>query len=322
MQLATMEHTPTTNAALMDRVEYHADQLGPTNLNVLITGEPGVGKIRIAGRLFRRSSRRFEPLIRIKCGDVRPGFLGNCVDEHTLELNRRLNRPETDVESPFRATLLLQEVGDLEPCSQACLLRLAEERECRRLEGRPLRIDVRLIATSSHDLRKASEQGGFRKDLLYRLKVGHLNIPSLQQRKSEIPRLLTRLLNKYTHHFSDASGIQISAAQWRLLRSYSWPGNDDELEEFVKSLVGLRDAEAAFELLRQKIRLERRVRYPLGSLQSLSRLARHRAERRLIEAVLGQTSGDCRKAAGILDISPALLLSKMQELKIPAPPQT
>ncbi len=321
MQLAALEErNGNSRTTFLDRLEHLADRIGPTEFNVLVSGEPGVGKNRLARRVYERSRRRGEPLITILAAEVCPGFLGNEVDELTLELNRALSRLGGPSRSTFRATLLIEEIGDLEPSSQNTLLQLTEERECARARGRTPRVDVRLMATTSVDLRELAERGLFRKDLLYRLNVGHLQVPPLRRRKAEISRLLMRILNKYSRHFSGASRIQLSPGHWQLLRGYSWPGNDAELEDFVKSLVGLRDAETAFELLQQKIRLERRVQHPLGSLQTLSRMARNRAERRMIEGVLRQTGGDCSRAAELLDISPNLLLDKIKELNISVEP--
>ncbi len=322
MQVASTSGENGRASVLPREVEYLADRIGPSELNVLISGEPGVGKHRIANRIFERSARRTEPLIRIRCADVLPGLLGNNLDEPSLRLNRMLNRIGSSDREPFRATLLLEGIHGLEPASQAVLFQLAEEKEGRRSAGEKPHVDFRLMATTTVDLRDLADQGRFRQDLLYRLKVGHLHIPPLRQRPRELAGLLAGLLQKYARHFSGSPRPELKPAHWQMLRSYSWPGNDEEFEDFVKSLVALRNVETAFEVLQQKIRLERKVSHPLGSLHALSRLARDRAERRLIEGVLRQTRGDSHRAAQILGISRNLLEEKMKELKLPVPEES
>jgi DNA-binding NtrC family response regulator len=209
---------------------------------VLISGESGTGKEMVARAIHRQSPRRDRPFVAVNPSAVPETLLESELFGHergafTGAHQRRLGR----FELAQGGTLFLDEIASLKPDLQVKLLRVLQEREIERLGGgRSVRVDVRIIAATNTDLRRAVSRGSFREDLYYRLAVVPLTVPSLRDRPEDIPLLAEHFVRKYGERFGKrVSGLSPEALA--ALRTYPWPGNVRELENVVERATALVD---------------------------------------------------------------------------------
>ncbi|KIE05327.1 Transcriptional regulatory protein FlbD [Candidatus Jidaibacter acanthamoeba] len=211
-----------------------ADQISPSEASVLITGESGVGKEVIAKYIHNRSKRSKRDLISLNCAAIPDNLLESELFGHekgafTGAVDRRIGK----FEEAQGGTILLDEISEMELRLQAKLLRAIQEREIYRVGGStPVKLDIRILATSNRNLAEEVKAGRFREDLFYRLNVIHLKLPSLKERKDDILDLAEVFLNK----FSALNSIpykQLSNEATEKLLSYNWPGNVRELENTI-----------------------------------------------------------------------------------------
>jgi DNA-binding NtrC family response regulator len=222
----------------MRRILQEVEQIAPTNASVLIRGESGTGKELIASALHHCSHRADGPLVKVNCVALAESLIeselfgherGSFTGAHKMRQGR--------FEMADRGTLFLDEVGDLSVSTQLKLLRAIQEREIERVGGRnPIPVDVRLIAATNQDLEKAMQEGRFREELYYRLKVVTLQIQPLRERPDDIPDLLDYFLDYFCKEHRKTIRL-FNAAALQRLRSYPWPGNVRELRNCVESLV-------------------------------------------------------------------------------------
>src|SRR3954463_6493417 len=211
-----------------------AQQIAPSDASILITGESGTGKEVLARYVHGRSNRARAPFISINCAAIPENLLESELFGHekgafTGAVARRVGK----FEEATGGTLLLDEVSEMEPRLQAKLLRAIQEREIDRVGGsRPVRVDIRLIATSNRDLEKAVAEGSFREDLLFRLSVLTLHLPPLRER----PRDIEALGRHFARRLAAANGLpmrELSRAALDRLLQHGWKGNVRELENCV-----------------------------------------------------------------------------------------
>ena len=219
-------------------------KVAPTDSTVLILGETGTGKELIAGAIHKRSSRSARAFIRVNCAAIPPSLIASELFGHekgafTGALQRRLGR----FESADGGTIFLDEIGDLPPETQIALLRVLQEREFERVgSSQPISIDVRVLAATNRDLEAAVAAGTFRQDLFYRLNVFPIRVPSLRERKDDIPLLVEYLVERYAKR----AGKKISHIKKKtldLFQAYDWPGNIRELQNVIERAVILCDGE-------------------------------------------------------------------------------
>jgi two-component system, NtrC family, response regulator AtoC len=217
-------------------------KVAPTEATVLIQGENGTGKELVAHEIFHGSTRSQLPYIKVNCAAVsdtliESEFFGHEKGAFTGATERREGR----FELADGGTLLLDEVSEISPKLQAKLLRVLQEREFERVGGtKTIKVDVRVLATTNRDLRKAVKDGEFREDLYYRLNVFPIEVPALRDRQDDIPILATHFLSR----FSRRQGLQIpgfSDAAMEMLCAHSWPGNVRELQNTIERAVILTD---------------------------------------------------------------------------------
>jgi len=223
---------------IMREVLRLADQIAPSDASVLITGESGTGKEVMARYLHSRSKRATRPFITVNCAAIPEHLLESELFGHergafTGAIARRIGK----FEEANGGTLLLDEISEMHPRLQAKLLRAIQEREIDRVGGtQPIKVDIRLIATSNRDLEVETRNGNFREDLYFRLNVVTLELPALRNRPSDIAVLAEHFIKKY----ATANGVQpphLSPAAEAMLMAHSWRGNVRELENTMHRAV-------------------------------------------------------------------------------------
>jgi two-component system response regulator HydG len=233
-----------------------ARRVAKVDATVLITGESGSGKERIARLVHEESTRAAGPFIAINCGAVTETLLESELFGHARGAftGATSDRPGL-FEAANHGTLLLDEIGEVSSSMQVKLLRVLQEREIRRVgENRSRGVDVRVVAATNRDLSRGVAGGTFRQDLYYRLKVVELRVPPLRDRGDDIlPLALVLLADAATRMERKMSGLAQSAVD-QLLR-YAWPGNVRELENAMERAVALaRGARVELEDLPEEIR--------------------------------------------------------------------
>lgn len=222
----------------MKSVVQLADQVAASEASILITGESGVGKEVMARHLHSRSRRADKPFISVNCAAIPDNLLESELFGHekgafTGAVARRIGK----FEEADGGTLLLDEISEMDVRLQAKLLRAIQERVIDRVGGsKPVPVNIRIIATSNRDLAKSVAEGSFREDLLYRLNVVNLRIPSLRERPGDIAVLADHFVKKY----AAANGVPvkpISASAVRAITAHPWHGNVRELENAMHRAV-------------------------------------------------------------------------------------
>jgi DNA-binding NtrC family response regulator len=237
----------------MQAVTALADQVAASEASILITGESGVGKEVMARYLHKRSKRAEGAFISVNCAAIPENLLESELFGHekgafTGALARRIGK----FEEADGGTLLLDEISEMDVRLQAKLLRALQEREIDRVGGsKPVKVNIRVIATSNRDLTAAVTQGRFREDLLYRLNVVNLRLPALRERPGDILALADHFVKKYAA--ANALGERsLSGEARRRLVGHRWPGNVRELENAMHRAVllagGTQIEEAAIRL--------------------------------------------------------------------------
>jgi formate hydrogenlyase transcriptional activator len=298
-------------------------KVAPTDSTVLILGETGTGKELIAGAIHKRSKRSTRAFIRVNCAAIPPSLIASELFGHekgafTGALQRRLGR----FESADGGTIFLDEIGELPPETQIALLRVLQEREFERVgSSQPISLDVRVIAASNRDLEAAVTAGKFREDLFYRLNVFPIRMPSLRERKDDIPVLVEYFVERYAKR----AGKKISHIKKNtldLLQSYDWPGNIRELQNVIERAVILCEGGALRvdeTWLRRRSNRESERVIPRAGILAQDKKEFADRERKAIEAALvecrGRVSGP-DGAAAKLGIPHQTLESKIASLGI------
>ncbi|OHB94481.1 MAG: hypothetical protein A3E19_02630 [Planctomycetes bacterium RIFCSPHIGHO2_12_FULL_52_36] len=216
------------------------EKVASTEVTVLLLGESGSGKELVAREIHRRSRRANKPLVVMNCAALPETLIESELFGHergafTGAAERRIGK----FEMANRGTLFLDEVGDMSPNTQAKLLRAIEEQRFERLGGgETLHVDVRVISATNKDLPAEIKKNTFREDLYYRLKVVEIELPSLRQRREDIPLLVQHFLRLSSKkHSKEVKGISREAM--RIILSYDWPGNVRQLANTLESAIVL-----------------------------------------------------------------------------------
>jgi two-component system response regulator HydG len=291
----------------MKKLALTVQRVAPRDVTVLITGESGTGKERVAEAIVRGSRRADKPFVRFNCAAITPELAESELFGHAKGAFTGAVRARPGL---FReadgGTLLLDEVGELDPQTQTRLLRVLQEGEVRPVgEERPVRIDVRLVAATHRDLAARVQSGHFREDLYYRLKVVTIELPPLRARPEDIAVLARHFVARSAERFG-AGSLWLSPEQLSELESYAWPGNVRELENVIESAVAL-SHDARLELA-----------LPGAAPAEVATLKQRvdAYERGQIVAALEATQGNRSEAARRLGISRATLHEKLKKHQI------
>ncbi len=222
----------------MARLKQLISRVAPSDVTVLVTGENGTGKEMIARELYRQSSRRAEPYIKVNCAALSETLIESELFGHERgAFTGATTRREGRFELAHKGTLLLDEVSEIPPALQAKLLRVLQEREFERVGGtKTIKVNVRILATSNRHLERSVERGEFRSDLYYRLNVFPVHVPPLRERPEDIQALAGEFLNRFARrHRLAIPGFTDQAT--RALELYPWPGNVRELQNTIERAV-------------------------------------------------------------------------------------
>ena len=226
------------NSAAIRRVLQTVSTAAPTRATVLLEGESGTGKELFARTIHMQSDRRDGPFIQLNCAALPEGLVESALFGHEKgAFTGAIRRVEGAFERAHGGTLLLDEISEMRLDLQAKLLRVLQEQEFERVGGStPIKVDVRIVATTNRDLAAYAAAGNFRQDLYYRLGVIPVRLPPLRERKEDIPLLSYRFAHHYGHEMGkEITGISPEAAE--LLQQYDWPGNVRELQHAVERAV-------------------------------------------------------------------------------------
>lgn len=292
-------------------------QVAPRTTSVLILGESGTGKERIADSIQKLSARKDGPYIKVNCATLPSSLIESELFGHekgafTGAVERRIGK----FEQANGGTILLDEIGEMPVEFQAKWLRVLQEKEIERIGGNsPIKVDVRVIATTNRDLEKEVSQGKFRLDLYYRLNVFPIQLPALRERADDIPLLV----DHFVRSFSLTSGKTVKGVSPEVLRQlvqYTWPGNIRQLEHLLERAIVLANGEwidhiqlpvAASDSITQALPVNGRIK----TMQE--------NERDHIIDVLKRCHGKIwgnGGAAELLDIPPTTLQSRMKKLGV------
>jgi two-component system, response regulator FlrC len=326
-----------TRDASMQQVMAMADQIAASDASILITGESGVGKEVMARYVHGKSRRAQRPFISVNCAAIPDNLLESELFGHekgafTGAVARRIGK----FEEADGGTLLLDEISEMDARLQAKLLRALQEREIDRVGGsKPVKVDIRILATSNRDLVQAVKDGTFREDLLYRLNVVNLRLPALRDRPADINALADFFIKKYSVANGVAERPLAATARQRLL-THRWPGNVRELEnamhravllstgpEIEEFAIRLPDGQPLFSAPETAV-----ARTASMAAESVSRgfvgSTVAQVEQQLILDTLSHCLGNRTHASNILGISIRTLRNKLKEyseagVHVPAP---
>jgi two-component system response regulator AtoC len=292
-----------------------------TQATVLVTGETGTGKELMTEAIHNASDRRSGPLVKVNCAALPETLLESELFGHEKgSFTGALAQHKGRFEAANKGTIFLDEVGEMSLATQKKLLRVLQEREFERVGGNvPVKVDVRVIAATNRNLRDEVLDGRFREDLFYRLNVIEVHMPSLRDRKEDIPALVSHFLDK--HRYSGvAMPARISEEAVALLMEHEWPGNVRELENIIQRAVVLSRGDLITpehivfqsEMTRYILDVDQKVRAgtPLNDMLAEVR-------RQAITTAIRLNEFNARKAAEQLDISLEDLEALAAELNLP-----
>ena len=284
----------------MRSLERTVMDIAVTEMPVLIIGESGTGKGAVAYRIHQISRRSGEAFLKLSCAALDPEFFSS-------------HLPANGEGSPLHAgTVFLDEVGELESACQPRLLYALPDSDV----AQNSRMGARLISATRRNLEKEMRSGRFREDLYYRLNGVCLRLPTLRQRREDIPALAEHFLMRYAALLGRRKP-ELSESAMRILLDHAWPGNIRELEHAMQKVVALGDERLALEELHSGKTAEAGPEREAGEMVSLKQAARaasRRAERELILKVLSRTRWNRKRAAQELQISYKALLYKLKQI--------
>ena len=302
------------------------ETVAPTATTILINGETGTGKEMVARAIHQTSPRRLQRFVALNCSAIPETLLeaelfGHVRGAFTGAVGTRVGR----IEQADRGTLFLDEVGTMTMPLQMKLLRVLQEREFERVgDGKPVKVDVRIVAATNSDLAKMVKEGTFREDLYYRLNVIQVELPALRDRKEDIPLLVQHFLEKYSHVIAKPLGsvegrVLVSQDAMRRMMAYQWPGNVRQLENAVERAMALLAGRTMIDVADLPPEIQAAAPTVTPSLDfpdtgvDLPTIV-EQIERELIGQALSRTGGNKAAAAGLLNLKRTTLVEKLKRL--------
>lgn len=320
--------------ARMEQVFQAIEKIANSDITVFIRGESGTGKELIAREIHRQSVRRNKPFIPINCAAIPESLLESELFGHEKgAFTGAAAQRKGKFEIANTGTLFLDEIGEMSLLLQSKILRIIEVQEFERVGGNDtLKVDVRIITATNKDLLEEVQQGRFRKDLYYRINVYPIYLPSLRERKEDIPLLVSYFIEKIAKK-NKREVYSITPRALKMLVDYSWQGNVRELENVIERAVlicpGKELDEPQFSLIPiEEVSIEPK---PLSPVQNaiIERLdvpfsnetivPLKDVERKYLEHVLQVTHGNISRAAQQLRISRSTLYRKLEKYKLIEP---
>jgi DNA-binding NtrC family response regulator len=288
-----------------------------SDVPVLITGETGTGKALVAQAIHELSTRKQGPFVHVPIGDVEAGRVEAEIFGAKAGAFEGLTQDVPGkIEQANGGTIYLEEVSSLDDGAQEALLRYLETREVKRVgDDTAKRVDVRVIASSTHDLRSQVDGGEIREDLFFRLSVFSIQVPPLRERKEDIPRLVRRFLQELAAERNTENARSMSPAALEVLKRYRWPGNIRELRSAVRQAA----ENAGNARVLEPDHLPEHVRRATPSLEAVTipiGTTLEEAERTIIQRTVEATGGNKKEAAQVLGISRSALYAKLKRLDI------
>jgi DNA-binding NtrC family response regulator len=295
-------------------------KISPIPATVLIIGESGTGKELVAKAIHYNSPRRTKPFTALNCAAIPENLFeselfGYEPGAFTGAASRRIGL----IEATNGGTLLLDEIGDLPQMMQSKLLRVLQDKEIRRLGGKEaIKVDVRIITATNKDLEKELSKGTFREDLYYRLKVVTIELPSLRDRKEDIPDLSLFFINKYNIEFGKRIK-SIEPAAINALSEYNWPGNIRQLESVIERALLMSDTSS---ITLKDIKSELRIPQPAASAAfdlPDEGINFEELEKDLLKKAMTKANGVVAKAAKLLGMSYKTFWYRWEKLNMEKP---
>lgn len=285
-------------------------RVGPSDANVLVTGEPGVGKEVVAHKLHAISTRSSKPMVSVNAGGLAEGVFESELFGH---VKGAFTDAKTDRVGRFEladtGTLFLDEIANVSMSLQSKLLRVLETGEMERVgSSRTKKVDVRVISATNADLHRDVDEGRFRQDLLFRLNTIEIHIPPLRERREDTLALANFFLDKHAQRYRKAlSGFDSGAVQ--AMMEHRWPGNVRELNHVVERAVLM---SGGTQIRAQDLAL----RSSSGSSQKLEDMSLEDVEAHLIKKALDRFGGNVSNAAGALGLSRSALYRRLQRYNL------
>ncbi len=293
------------------------ERVAPSDVNVLLLGESGVGKERVAKLIHEMGRRRTQPFVVVDCGSTPTGLLESELFGHVRGAFTHAIRDKKGlIESADKGTLFLDEIGNISQEMQVRLLRFLEDRKIRRIgELKEIPVDCRVISATNVDLPAEVEAGEFREDLYYRLRVVTLKIPPLRERKEDIPPLANHFVQAYCRH-QGIPPLKIPVETMKWLLQYPWPGNVRELKNALEAGVVL----CTNGILRpedlQLSDLSKSLPHGVGETAKGAPLSLESSEKNAILRALQQANWVQKDAAQLLGISRRAIHYKIKKYGI------
>jgi len=329
------------NSAEIQRIRDLIAHVAKTDLNIVISGESGVGKELVAHNLYRNSNRTGKPFVKINCAALPEGLL----ESELFGFERGAftgadQKKRGRIEMAHGGVLLLDEIGDMSMGLQAKLLHVLQSGDFSPLGSeKDIKVNIWFICATNHNLEEDIKEKRFREDLYYRLNVIRIHIPALRERPEDIEPLVAYYLEKYAQRFGEK--LKITRPEMEKFKAYSWPGNVRELQNVIKRMMVLGSCDDVLGQL-NGVCLPRAAvnsRSPAAvlagdlfdpsemesenmasiSLKNIRKKALDRVEREVISTVLDKTGWNRLTASKILKISYKTLLYKIDDLNLEPP---
>ncbi len=292
-----------------------AGRVAASDASLLITGESGTGKELLAKGVHFNSRRANGPFVAVNCAAIPEALIESELFGHVKgSFTGAVRDKEGKFELADGGTLFLDEIGDLRIDLQAKILRALQEREVDRVGGgKPVSVDVRVIAATNKDIERAVKEGAFREDLYYRLNVITLFIPPLRERKEDIPVLAGHFLKK----FNTEADVRMDASALSVLTAYGWPGNVRELENVIeRASVLKRGSLITREELPEKLKKEKMGVEGIILNIPEQGISLEELEKKLIIKALEKHKGNQTRAAEFLGITRPTLIYRMEKFSL------